>query len=140
MQETDLLSVEPTDELTPLRRDFNYLSSQTGKFNVCVVPSLRPLGVCFLSCGEAHTAALTTVPPSVLFSPTRKSSRFSECRGFFFRMARSSPSARAATDSWDTVPQLRSSDPDWSKALADARHRSAAAGERLEVVSASWRD
>lgn len=52
---------------------------------MCVVPSLRPLGVCFLSCGEAHTAALTTVPPSVLFSPTRKSSRFSECRGVFFQ-------------------------------------------------------
>lgn len=106
---------------------------------MCAVTSLRPLGVCLISCGEAHTAVLTTVPPFVLFSPTRKSSRFSECRGFF-RVARSTPSARAATDSWDTVPQLRSSAPDWSKALADALHRSAAAGERWEVVSTSWRD
>ncbi|XP_068612902.1 probable E3 ubiquitin-protein ligase HERC6 [Brachionichthys hirsutus] len=32
---------------------------ENGRFNVCVVPALRPLGVSSLSCGEAHSAALT---------------------------------------------------------------------------------
>uniref|UniRef100_H3CY63 HECT domain-containing protein n=1 Tax=Tetraodon nigroviridis TaxID=99883 RepID=H3CY63_TETNG len=32
---------------------------EKGRFDVCMVPRLRPLGVCFISCGEAHTAALT---------------------------------------------------------------------------------
>ncbi|XP_068172920.1 E3 ISG15--protein ligase HERC5-like isoform X2 [Antennarius striatus] len=32
---------------------------KNGRFNVCMVPALRPLGVSFLSCGEAHSAALT---------------------------------------------------------------------------------
>lgn len=59
---------------------------------------------------------------------------------WFFRTARFSPSATAATDSWDTVPQLRSGDPDWFKALAEALPRSAAAGKRLEVVNTSWRE
>ncbi|XP_035535912.1 probable E3 ubiquitin-protein ligase HERC6 [Morone saxatilis] len=30
-----------------------------GRFNVCMVPALRPLGVSFISCGEAHSAVLT---------------------------------------------------------------------------------
>uniref|UniRef100_A0A8C6U8S7 RCC1-like domain-containing protein n=1 Tax=Neogobius melanostomus TaxID=47308 RepID=A0A8C6U8S7_9GOBI len=30
-----------------------------GRFNVCVVPALRNIGVSFISCGEAHTAVLT---------------------------------------------------------------------------------
>uniref|UniRef100_A0A672Z324 RCC1-like domain-containing protein n=1 Tax=Sphaeramia orbicularis TaxID=375764 RepID=A0A672Z324_9TELE len=29
------------------------------RFNICMVPALRPLGVSFISCGEAHTAVLT---------------------------------------------------------------------------------
>ncbi|XP_075905855.1 putative E3 ubiquitin-protein ligase HERC6 [Nelusetta ayraudi] len=32
---------------------------ETGRFNICRVPGLRPLGVSFISCGEAHTAVLT---------------------------------------------------------------------------------
>ncbi|CAL9683885.1 unnamed protein product [Knipowitschia caucasica] len=32
---------------------------QRGRFNVCVVPALRPLEVSFVSCGEAHCAILT---------------------------------------------------------------------------------
>ncbi|KAM8903194.1 E3 ISG15--protein ligase HERC5-like isoform 2-T2 [Spinachia spinachia] len=32
---------------------------EKGRFNVCMVPALRPLGVSFISCGEAHTAVLT---------------------------------------------------------------------------------
>ncbi|XP_038548608.1 probable E3 ubiquitin-protein ligase HERC6 isoform X2 [Micropterus salmoides] len=32
---------------------------ERGRFNICVVPALRPLGVSFISCGEAHTAVLT---------------------------------------------------------------------------------
>uniref|UniRef100_H2S6M8 HECT domain-containing protein n=1 Tax=Takifugu rubripes TaxID=31033 RepID=H2S6M8_TAKRU len=32
---------------------------EKGNFNVCMVPALRPLGVTFISCGEAHTAVLT---------------------------------------------------------------------------------
>uniref|UniRef100_A0A8C4HTE1 E3 ubiquitin-protein ligase HERC3 n=1 Tax=Dicentrarchus labrax TaxID=13489 RepID=A0A8C4HTE1_DICLA len=30
-----------------------------GRFNICMVPALRPLGVSFISCGEAHSAVLT---------------------------------------------------------------------------------
>ncbi|XP_029964979.1 probable E3 ubiquitin-protein ligase HERC4 isoform X2 [Salarias fasciatus] len=30
-----------------------------GRFNVCMVPALRPLGVSFISCGESHSAVLT---------------------------------------------------------------------------------
>ncbi|XP_056297890.1 probable E3 ubiquitin-protein ligase HERC4 [Pseudoliparis swirei] len=30
-----------------------------GRFNVCMVPALRARGVSFISCGEAHSAALT---------------------------------------------------------------------------------
>uniref|UniRef100_A0A672FRB8 Uncharacterized protein n=1 Tax=Salarias fasciatus TaxID=181472 RepID=A0A672FRB8_SALFA len=33
--------------------------SLTGRFNVCMVPALRPLGVSFISCGESHSAVLT---------------------------------------------------------------------------------
>ncbi|XP_067363614.1 probable E3 ubiquitin-protein ligase HERC6 isoform X1 [Channa argus] len=32
---------------------------EKGRFNICLVPALRPLGVSFISCGEAHSAALT---------------------------------------------------------------------------------
>ncbi|XP_068565986.1 probable E3 ubiquitin-protein ligase HERC4 [Cebidichthys violaceus] len=32
---------------------------EKGRFNVCMVPALRPLGVSFISCGEAHSAVLT---------------------------------------------------------------------------------
>ncbi|XP_034025289.1 probable E3 ubiquitin-protein ligase HERC6 isoform X2 [Thalassophryne amazonica] len=32
---------------------------EKGRFNVCMVPALRPLAVSFISCGEAHTAVLT---------------------------------------------------------------------------------
>ncbi|KAF7219056.1 probable E3 ubiquitin-protein ligase HERC6 [Nothobranchius furzeri] len=32
---------------------------EKGRFNICVVPALRPLGVSFISCGESHTAVLT---------------------------------------------------------------------------------
>ncbi|XP_030007491.1 probable E3 ubiquitin-protein ligase HERC6 [Sphaeramia orbicularis] len=32
---------------------------EKGRFNICMVPALRPLGVSFISCGEAHTAVLT---------------------------------------------------------------------------------
>ncbi|XP_029923261.1 probable E3 ubiquitin-protein ligase HERC6 [Myripristis murdjan] len=32
---------------------------EKGRFNICVVPALRPLGVSFISCGEAHSAVLT---------------------------------------------------------------------------------
>ncbi|XP_030261753.1 probable E3 ubiquitin-protein ligase HERC6 [Sparus aurata] len=32
---------------------------ERGRFNICVVPALRPLGVSFISCGEAHSAVLT---------------------------------------------------------------------------------
>uniref|UniRef100_A0A8C6U3A9 RCC1-like domain-containing protein n=1 Tax=Neogobius melanostomus TaxID=47308 RepID=A0A8C6U3A9_9GOBI len=32
---------------------------EKGRFNVCVVPALRNIGVSFISCGEAHTAVLT---------------------------------------------------------------------------------
>lgn len=31
---------------------------EKGRFNLCAVPALRPLGVSFLSCGESHTAVL----------------------------------------------------------------------------------
>lgn len=40
----------------------------TGRFNICMVPGLRPLGVSFMSCGESHTAVLTKVhglPPEL---------------------------------------------------------------------------
>ncbi|XP_069545538.1 probable E3 ubiquitin-protein ligase HERC6 [Brachyistius frenatus] len=30
-----------------------------GRFNICVVPALRPLGVSLISCGESHSAVLT---------------------------------------------------------------------------------
>lgn len=32
---------------------------EKGRFNICVVPALRNIGVSFISCGEAHTAVLT---------------------------------------------------------------------------------
>uniref|UniRef100_UPI0037E84922 probable E3 ubiquitin-protein ligase HERC6 n=1 Tax=Semicossyphus pulcher TaxID=241346 RepID=UPI0037E84922 len=32
---------------------------EKGRFNICVVPALRPLDVSFISCGEAHSAVLT---------------------------------------------------------------------------------
>ncbi|XP_047449631.1 E3 ISG15--protein ligase HERC5-like isoform X2 [Mugil cephalus] len=32
---------------------------EKGRFNICAVPALRPLRVCFISCGESHTAVLT---------------------------------------------------------------------------------
>ncbi|XP_007563091.1 probable E3 ubiquitin-protein ligase HERC6 [Poecilia formosa] len=32
---------------------------EKGRFNVCMVPALRPLGVSSISCGESHTAVLT---------------------------------------------------------------------------------
>ncbi|XP_047195648.1 probable E3 ubiquitin-protein ligase HERC6 [Hippoglossus stenolepis] len=32
---------------------------EKGRFNICMVPALRPLGVSFMSCGEAHSAVLT---------------------------------------------------------------------------------
>ncbi|XP_034721634.1 probable E3 ubiquitin-protein ligase HERC6 isoform X2 [Etheostoma cragini] len=32
---------------------------ENGRFNICIVPALRPLGVRFISCGEAHSAVLT---------------------------------------------------------------------------------
>ncbi|CAJ1065606.1 probable E3 ubiquitin-protein ligase HERC6 [Xyrichtys novacula] len=32
---------------------------EKGRFNICVVPALRPLDISFISCGEAHTAVLT---------------------------------------------------------------------------------
>ncbi|XP_037631297.1 probable E3 ubiquitin-protein ligase HERC6 [Sebastes umbrosus] len=32
---------------------------EKGRFNICMVPALKPLGVSFISCGEAHTAVLT---------------------------------------------------------------------------------
>ncbi|XP_070826622.1 probable E3 ubiquitin-protein ligase HERC6 [Chaetodon trifascialis] len=32
---------------------------EMGRFNICMVPALRPLAVAFISCGEAHSAALT---------------------------------------------------------------------------------
>ncbi|MEQ2276649.1 hypothetical protein XENORESO_001753 [Xenotaenia resolanae] len=32
---------------------------EKGRFNICLVPALRPLGISFISCGEAHTAVLT---------------------------------------------------------------------------------
>ncbi|XP_062242183.1 probable E3 ubiquitin-protein ligase HERC6 [Platichthys flesus] len=32
---------------------------EKGRFNICMVPALRPLGVSFVSCGDAHSAVLT---------------------------------------------------------------------------------
>ncbi|XP_038150831.1 probable E3 ubiquitin-protein ligase HERC6 [Cyprinodon tularosa] len=32
---------------------------EKGRFNICVVPALRPLGISFISCGESHSAVLT---------------------------------------------------------------------------------
>ncbi|XP_054456253.1 probable E3 ubiquitin-protein ligase HERC6 [Anoplopoma fimbria] len=32
---------------------------EKGRFNICMVPALRPLGVSFISCGEAHSTVLT---------------------------------------------------------------------------------
>ncbi|XP_034405047.1 probable E3 ubiquitin-protein ligase HERC6 [Cyclopterus lumpus] len=32
---------------------------EKGRFNICMVPALRPRGVSFISCGEAHSAVLT---------------------------------------------------------------------------------
>ncbi|XP_059186433.1 probable E3 ubiquitin-protein ligase HERC6 [Centropristis striata] len=32
---------------------------ENGRFNICMVPALRPLGVSSMSCGEAHSAVLT---------------------------------------------------------------------------------
>lgn len=32
---------------------------EKGRFNICVVPALRPLSVSFMSCGESHSAVLT---------------------------------------------------------------------------------
>ncbi|XP_029373906.1 probable E3 ubiquitin-protein ligase HERC6 isoform X2 [Echeneis naucrates] len=32
---------------------------EKGRFNICVVPALRPLGVSSISCGQTHTAVLT---------------------------------------------------------------------------------
>ncbi|XP_070685976.1 probable E3 ubiquitin-protein ligase HERC6 [Pempheris klunzingeri] len=32
---------------------------EKGRFNICMVPALRPLDVSFISCGEAHSAVLT---------------------------------------------------------------------------------
>ncbi|KAM3875257.1 uncharacterized protein ACN63O_000311 [Diretmus argenteus] len=32
---------------------------EKGRFNICMVPALRPLGVSFISCGAAHSAVLT---------------------------------------------------------------------------------
>ncbi|KAM4627528.1 putative E3 ubiquitin-protein ligase HERC4 [Polymixia lowei] len=32
---------------------------EKGRFNICVVPALRPLGVSFISCGATHSAVLT---------------------------------------------------------------------------------
>ncbi|XP_071760841.1 putative E3 ubiquitin-protein ligase HERC4 [Centroberyx gerrardi] len=32
---------------------------EKGRFNICMVPALRPLGVSLISCGEAHSAVLT---------------------------------------------------------------------------------
>lgn len=32
---------------------------EKGRFNICVVPALRPLNVFFISCGESHSAVLT---------------------------------------------------------------------------------
>ncbi|KAM9359120.1 putative E3 ubiquitin-protein ligase HERC4 [Symphorus nematophorus] len=32
---------------------------EKGRFNICMVPALRPLGVSFISCGESHSAVLT---------------------------------------------------------------------------------
>lgn len=101
-----------------------------------MVPALRPLGVCFISCGEAHTAVLTMVR-TIFCGIFSKSSRLSERCGFS-RTARFSLLARAATGSSDTVPQLMNSDPDSLKVLADMPHRSPAAGERLEVVYRLW--
>ncbi|CAG6004363.1 unnamed protein product [Menidia menidia] len=34
---------------------------EKGRFNICLVPALRPLGVSSISCGESHTAVLTKV-------------------------------------------------------------------------------
>lgn len=32
---------------------------EKGRYNICMVPALRPLGVSFISCGESHSAVLT---------------------------------------------------------------------------------
>ncbi|KAM6932914.1 LOW QUALITY PROTEIN: putative E3 ubiquitin-protein ligase HERC6 [Xenentodon cancila] len=32
---------------------------EKGRFNICMVPALRPLRVSFISCGQSHTAVLT---------------------------------------------------------------------------------
>ncbi|XP_039864537.1 probable E3 ubiquitin-protein ligase HERC6 isoform X1 [Simochromis diagramma] len=32
---------------------------EKGRFNICMVPALRPLSVSFISCGESHSAVLT---------------------------------------------------------------------------------
>uniref|UniRef100_A0A8C2X4Q5 E3 ubiquitin-protein ligase HERC3 n=1 Tax=Cyclopterus lumpus TaxID=8103 RepID=A0A8C2X4Q5_CYCLU len=34
-------------------------NQRIGRFNICMVPALRPRGVSFISCGEAHSAVLT---------------------------------------------------------------------------------
>ncbi|KAM3615329.1 uncharacterized protein V6R79_000330 [Siganus canaliculatus] len=34
-------------------------TDEKGRFNICMVPALRALGVSFISCGEAHSAVLT---------------------------------------------------------------------------------
>ncbi|XP_056906721.1 E3 ISG15--protein ligase HERC5-like isoform X5 [Takifugu flavidus] len=41
------------------KKNNNKKKRTPGNFNVCMVPALRPLGVTFISCGEAHTAVLT---------------------------------------------------------------------------------
>uniref|UniRef100_A0A3Q1HY52 RCC1-like domain-containing protein n=1 Tax=Anabas testudineus TaxID=64144 RepID=A0A3Q1HY52_ANATE len=33
--------------------------TKSSRFTICIVPALRPLGVSFISCGEAHSAVLT---------------------------------------------------------------------------------
>lgn len=47
-----------------------FISCLTGRFNIREVPALRPLGVSFISCGEAHSAVLTKVPTSPAFMQT----------------------------------------------------------------------
>ncbi|XP_071352005.1 probable E3 ubiquitin-protein ligase HERC6 [Trachinotus anak] len=44
---------------------------EKGRFNICMVPALSPLGVSFISCGQAHTAVLTKVGEVFTFGEGR---------------------------------------------------------------------
>lgn len=108
----------------------------TGRFNICMVPALRPLAVSSISCGEAHSAVLTKVQTSPVISAVYVGSiyRMRQSYAVICRMARFSLLERDAMASSVTAPPLMNWSPDWSRVWTGPPHRFHAAGKNHEGV------